>query len=147
MPATYRDAPHIGMPIPAHTQTPGADAAREAMLTYARRDRAAPPAADPDVELVVAHPHVIDNARRLLETAQAAGFDAALTLGTYDGGQSVSPACRVEGINRRRGVGFRALWRNGKAELGIWYDPRTTARIGELVGVLEVTRRVKGGAS
>lgn len=145
----YNDAMDLGlaMPIPSHALTPGAEAAREAMRRYGYERRLEREVAS--IVTDVGNPKRVPflgakvpaAAKRFAEKARAAGFEV-LVLELDDG-------CRVEGIDRKRRLGFRAYWLRGKAAGGTWHSGgRDVYRLVEdrrPVGVNKLTRTALAG--
>lgn len=115
------DAPEFARPIPVHAQQPAAAEAVEAMKAAGVALRAERVLA----EIVTDHgrPHaepfegkvVTANAVKMRRLAEAAGFETK-TITT-------PAACRVEGFNRGRSLGFTATWTRGKADGATWNTP------------------------
>jgi hypothetical protein len=128
-----------------HTQTEGAEAAREAVRTRHEAARA---------ELVTRHGHlgappevVPANAERLRKRATASGYEVTVTFGWWKiyAGQArerVVPSVQVAGKRQSSRTGFRAVWADGKAVLGLWYDGRSGSPLPADVGVSAVAERV-----
>ena len=145
MPRTYIEAPTLGAPALPHTMTPAAEAAREAVDRYVHArnlDRIMS-------TIVTLHGRpkrtpIPANAERLRRTAQAKGFEVRVGTGhrVMNAGkrnESNAFAWTVAGMDRLKGVGFRAVWVGGKAHEGHWY----TTDGGQDVGVSGVTDRLK----
>lgn len=123
--------PDVELPIPAHAQTEGAEAARESMRRLAKRRD--------DLELIIdagrdpVEPYPDDpvtaNARKLLATAERLGFTTNLV--------ELSDRCTVEGFHREREVAFRAYWTRGRADGASWHERRYR------YGIVSDTRPVK----
>lgn len=148
MTSTYRDAPHLGRPVERHKLTAAAQAARDAVAGRRAAERA---------ELVTKHRRPIEQpdaipagATRLAAKAQAAGFAVEISRGEWALNEGKSnerrvPSVKVEGVHRKRRVGFRAIWAGSPrqaAALGLWYDGRSPTRLPDDVGVTEVGARV-----
>lgn len=137
----YNLAPQLAAPIRAHTLTASAKSAREAIRNRRRHALEAAP-------LVTTHeqPHaeaLPNNARLLIEAAEAAGFEVRHAFGYYamNAGKSneyQAEAVRVSGMHAEARVGFSAVWVKGAAKLGLWYAPGL-----DDIGVAAVVSRVK----
>lgn len=133
-------APEFARPIPVHAQTPAALEAvasvrRDGVETRLQRvlDALATDHGRPHVE-----PHdgdvVTANARRLVALAESAGFETMILR--------TPAACRVEGVNRERALGFTATWTRGRADGATWNTPWRYGIVEDRrpVGVNEKTR-------
>ena len=113
-------APEFAKPRPAHTLTPSALEAVEAMRRLGHERRL-----DAVVRsLVTDHgrPHVAPYtggvpaaAKRVEKAASAAGFETQLL--------TFAEGCRVEGIDRAARVGFTATFIRGRAKSATWNTP------------------------
>lgn len=114
------NVPEFGKPVPAHAQTPGALMAVEAVRMTGRAKRTA--LADAEIVTDHGHPAVIPfdgeavprAARALVALAEAAGMRTNVV--------ELADRCTVEGIDRARGVAFRAYWTRGRTAGGSWHE-------------------------
>lgn len=149
-------------PIPVHAQRPGALMAVEAVRRAGRAKRSAgeittdvgrpayEPYEKPEIETVVtkkgkrkrvptgrmlAVDPVPSAARAFLKLAEAHGFEVNLI--------ELRDRCTVEGIDRARGVAFRAYWVRGRTNGGTWHERRERYEIvrdDRPVGVAALTK-------
>ena len=114
----FLSAPEFGRPTPVHAQIAASQREAEragATASVRRRLRSA--------ELVTDHgnpppyrgPKVPANASKLMMQAHAAGF-AVKALEFVDG-------VEVQGLHKRRRVGFRAEYVRGRAKSASWHEP------------------------
>lgn len=112
-------APEFEKPAPTHTMTEGAEEAIESIRRLGHERRAERIIA----ALVTEHGHkrvipydgpIPAAAKTTLWKALAAGFDAELVETTV--------GCVVQGIHKKRRVGFRAWWEYGKTTGGTWHS-------------------------
>jgi hypothetical protein len=126
MPQYNLDA-RLAAPTQRHTMTKSAEAARQAVRSFAVRKKAEKLVTrHGDTRAPVEHP-IPRNATTMRKTAEALGFEVRIVHGwqAKNAGQvneRMAPAVSVDGINRKRRVGFRATWVDGKAAFGRWRD-------------------------
>jgi hypothetical protein len=118
--ATYRDAPDIGMPPPAHTLTPSAEFARRSFADWAAgnpvvlvdgKPKRVPLESVADPDLVTEHLPVWHNeSGMLLKGAPRAFYDAALAAGCAVEVIVAGKAVEVR-VDRGR---IRAWWTGGR---------------------------------
>lgn len=137
-------------PIPRHWLTESAEAARAAVRSFAskrRSDRFVTGGFQRPAFERIEHP-MPANARKLVELAKARGFEEVGVVHGYwrmnadKVNERKAPAVVVGTIDRKRGIGFRCVWADGKAALGTWYDATPGAHRVEHPGVTEVMARV-----
>ena len=145
MSRVYQADARLGAPMPTHTLTESAEAARQAVRQYVHERNL-----DRELKrLVTRHgqPKAVPmpaNAKRIEAAARRKGFEVevvtghwALNVGKVN--ERSAYTWTVAGLDRTNRRGFRAVWVDGKAQLGAWYDP-----LERDVGVSGVDERIKG---
>jgi hypothetical protein len=140
----------LGAPTPTHTMTESAEAARQAMREQ-RVERIVG-------KLVAKHEKpsvpsggwpVPKSAQQLRLMAEALDYEVKILHGFYTmnagkSNETKAPAVQVQGLDVRRGYGFRAVWVRGRAATDgcVWYERGVTPRTGQPMGVTALLERI-----
>lgn len=134
--AVYVMNPALGFPAPTHTLSPTAEAARQAVRRYAHernlRRESESMVTRHGVPKFKAAPAAAEQFRSL---AASKGFEVRVGLGIRvmnpgKANEYNAPAWTVAGMHRERNIAFRAVWINGRAAEGDWYDRTGAHEIG-----------------
>lgn len=147
MPRRYNLDARLGAPRLAHTMTESAEAARVAVRRFAHKRKL-----DREMgALVTRHGQpkrtpIPASAERFRMTAERKGFDVHVVTGhrVLNPGKSNERnafAWTVAGLHALRGLGFRAVWVDGKAHEGQWRTSEGSVDVG-IAGILAELREM-----